>query len=251
MTVPIVGVMSCTVSVEGFPYNGVMTKYLNAISDHANCTPLIIPANSGVTPDILNRLDGLLLTGSLSNVHPRYYEKAEGPVDFAIDEDRDEAILPIIRAAFSQGVPVFAICRGLQELNVALGGSLQTDVGGDRSDNRHHPVDGTNIEAMFAPSHSIEFSKRGFFSELTGQSQAVVNSVHHQAILEPSSNLTIEAVAPDGVVEAVSGTGSGFTLGVQWHPEWNANTDSISQQLFESFGNACRAHAKLITHAKI
>ena len=142
MTAPVVGIISCSVSVNDVSYNGVMTKYLHAIRDHAKCAPLIIPAAGGITPNILDRLDGILLTGSLSNVHPRHYAGDDSPFDFAFDEQRDETILPMIREAHARGKPLLAICRGLQELNVALGGSLRTNVGGDCDGIRHHPVAG-------------------------------------------------------------------------------------------------------------
>ncbi|HEY0266679.1 MAG TPA: gamma-glutamyl-gamma-aminobutyrate hydrolase family protein, partial [Rhizomicrobium sp.] len=184
-------------------------------------------------------LDGIILTGSRSNVQPSLYggpPHAEGTPE---DAQRDGVTLPLIRAALAAGLPVLAICRGFQELNVALGGTLHQAVHEipGRLDHRE-PCDAT-LDVEYAPAHAIAIASNGLLARLSGMTKAMVNSLHHQGIDRLAPMLTADAWAPDGQIEAVSmPQAGGFLLGVQWHPEWRWSQDALSRAIFAAFGRA-------------
>jgi putative glutamine amidotransferase len=245
---PTIGVPACFVEHDGFGDHQVGDKYVLSVIDGAGGLPLLIPA-LGARLDfdaLLAELDGLLITGSPSNVEPHHYGGRPPRPDSLRDPARDATTLPLIRLALERGVPLFAICRGLQELNVALGGTLHQEVhelpgrADHRSDKSVPPA------VRYAPVHPIDVVPDGMLQRLLdGASTIQVNSLHGQGIDHLAARLTVEAVAPDGTIEAVSvNNARGFALAVQWHPEWRVLENPTSRRLFAAFGAACRARQR-------
>lgn len=243
---PLIGLPACVKQIDGMPFHGVQDKYLRAAAQAAGGMPMIFPAfGPDMTPErLIGMFDGLMLTGSPSNVHPTHYGRAEHPEAEPFDRERDQTTLPLIVAALEAGLPVLAICRGFQELNVALGGTLHAEVHEvpGRMDHRRPKHD--DLDVQYGPKHSIKLVAGGAFEALMGKRTLQVNSLHNQALDQVASRLTVEAVADDGTVEAVSVKGAkGFALGVQWHPEYKAMQNPDSMRLFRAFGDATRAWA--------
>jgi putative glutamine amidotransferase len=244
---PLIGIPACVKEVDGLPFHAVGEKYITAVSDAAGGLPWLVPALGSFydIPDLVARMDGLLVTGSRSNVEPHHYgrtlERAESPHD----PSRDATTLPLIREALAQGLPVFAICRGLQELNVALGGTLHQQVHQVEGKLDHRMVQDVPYEEAYGPRHPIAITPGGVLHRLLGQTEVQVNSLHWQAIDRLAEGLMVEAVAPDGVIEAVSVAGArGFALGVQWHPEYRATENPVSMAMFRAFAEAAEARAR-------
>jgi putative glutamine amidotransferase len=244
---PLIGIPACVKEVDGLPFHAVGEKYITAVSDAAGGLPWLIPAlgNFYDIPDLVARMDGLLVTGSRSNVEPHRYgrtlERAESPHDPA----RDATTLPLIREALAQGLPVFAICRGLQELNVALGGTLHQQVHLVDGKLDHRMARDVPYEEAYGPRHPIQITPGGALHRLLGKTEVLVNSLHWQAIDRLADGLVVEAVAPDGVIEAVGVAGArSFALGVQWHPEYRATENPVSMALFRAFAQAAEARAQ-------
>ncbi len=243
---PLIGVPADVKEVTGQPFHAVGDKYLRAITLAAEGLPFVIPAFGELhdLPDLVRRLDGIMLTGSPSNVHPTHYGQVPTPEAEPHDEDRDATTLPLIHEVLRQGVPMLAICRGMQELNVALGGSLHARVHElpDRLDHRRPEHD--DMDVQYGPRHPIALAPGGAFHALAGGTELTVNSLHWQAIDRVAPGLQIEAEAPDGTIEAVSVKGAkDFALGVQWHPEYRVLDDAFSTKLFAAFGAAARRRA--------
>jgi putative glutamine amidotransferase len=245
---PLIGIPCCVRNVgETAEHEAhlVSEKYIRAVAEAAGGQPLLVPALGAALDgaDLLARLDGLFVTGSPSNVEPaRYGGQASRPGTLH-DPQRDATTLPLLRQAIAAGVPILAVCRGVQELNVALGGTLHQlvhEVPG-RSDHRARP--GTVAERYAYTAHSVRLTADGLFATLARGSELMVNSVHSQGIDRLAAGLTIEAVAPDGQIEAVRGTGVGFVVGVQWHPEFRLAETPFSRALFAAFGAACDERA--------
>jgi putative glutamine amidotransferase len=245
---PLIGVPACLVQRDGFAYHQVGDKYVDSVIDGAGGLPLLIPA-LGPRLDfdaLLAELDGLLITGSPSNVEPHHYGGPPPHPDSPRDPARDATTLPLIRRALDLAVPLFAICRGLQELNVALGGTLHQEVhelpgrADHRSDKTVPPAE------RYAPVHPVQLVPDGTLQRLLeGASTTQVNSLHAQGIDRLAERLRVEAIAPDGTVEAVSVQDArGFALAVQWHPEWRVLENPTSRRLFAAFGAACRARQR-------
>ena len=252
---PVIGIPTCIKQADGLPFHAVGEKYVTAVIEAAEGLPWLIPAlgESYDMPDLARRLDGLLITGSRSNIEPQRYgrmlERAESPHDPA----RDATTLPLIREALTAGVPMLAICRGLQELNVALGGTLhqQVHLVEGKLDHRMRPD--APYEEAYGPRHPVRLTKDGVLWRLVGRSEIEVNSLHWQAIDRLADGLTVEAVAPDGVIEAVSvGGAKEFALGVQWHPEFRATENPVSMSIFRAFRDRARlrASARVAKHGK-
>ena len=229
------------------PFHRIGDKYVRAVADGVGGVPLIIPAlgadRLGLDA-VLAPLDGLFITGSPSNVEPHLYGGPASRPGTRHDPARDATTLPIIRRAVETGVPVIAICRGIQELNVALGGSLLQNVQEveGRFDHRSNPND--PHDRRYAPVHRIRLTPGGLLATLAGAPEATVNSLHAQGIDRLAPGLMVEATADDGTIEAVRAVGTpGFAIGVQWHPEWRFWEDPLSTALFKAFGEAARAHA--------
>jgi putative glutamine amidotransferase len=213
-------------------------EYIEAIRDGAGAFPVLIPSTrSPLDPaEVLAQVDGLLFTGAPSNVAPSHYRQT-ARAGTEMDEIRDATTLPLLRAAMETGKPVLAICRGFQELNVALGGSLYQHVHEIPGRLDHREPANVSREMEYAPAHRIDIVPDGLLARLSGRSQAMVNSLHHQGIDRLAAGLKAEAHAPDGQIEAVSMPGAaGFLLGVQWHPEWAFADDALSRAIFQGFG---------------
>ena len=241
---PVAGLVTDRRVFDGMPTHQVNDEYVTAIRDGAGALPLLIPSTDAPLPinDILQAVDGLLFTGAPSNVAPSHYGGTLRP-GTEQDPSRDAITLPLLRAAIAAGVPVLAICRGFQELNVALGGSLHQHVHEipGRLDHRE-PQHASSRDVEYAPAHMVQFAPDGLLARLTGQAGAMVNSLHHQGIDRLAPGLTVEATAPDSQIEAVSMPGApGFLFGVQWHPEWRWAEDPVIRALFGAFGEAMRA----------
>ena len=236
----------CCVRTEGnHSVHQVAEKYIAITAERVGALPFLIPAlGDHLTPDeILSRFDGLLLTGSRSNVEPHHYGAEKVP-ELAHDPARDAVTLPLIRAAVAADLPIIAICRGIQELNAALGGTLfqQVQHVPGRIDHRA-PREGT-LEQKYAHSaHPVALTPGGRFSGWAGTTELMVNSLHQQGIDQAAPGLVIEAMAPDGQIEGVSLPGKTFVVGVQWHPEFRCAEVPFACNLFEAFSDACRRRA--------
>lgn len=243
---PLIAVTSDVKTFENYTWHAAPQQYLDAAIRGAHVTPLIIPS-FGDTVDlegILSGVDGLLVTGSRSNVHPALYGAEPSAAHEPYDHARDSTSLPIIRLALAKGVPVLAICRGIQELNVALGGTLATEIQEQEGRMDHRAVQSDIQAERFAIRHPVNVKEGSCLADVLGAGPVAVNSVHRQAIDRLANGLQIEAVADDGTVEAVSVIGAkAFAVGVQWHPEYWFASDQPSNAIFKGFGDAVRAHA--------
>ena len=222
-------------------------RNVDAIIEVSQGLPLIIPALGSRLdiPGLLDSLDGLLLTGGASNIEPHHYSGPPARHGDLHDPHRDATNLPLIRGAVEMGVPVFAICRGIQEFNVAFGGTLHQFLH-ELPGRMDHRRDRTKpIAEQMRPAHTISIRKGGPLHDILGSDTADVNSLHGQGIDRPGKGMVVEATAEDSTIEAMSVEGArAFALGVQWHPEFDAGGDPISRALFTAFGNACRARAR-------
>jgi putative glutamine amidotransferase len=228
--------------LAGHPFYVLGRKYAAAVHDAAGCRPLLLPSGPTIElADYVDVADGILLTGSPANVHPSHFGQAVRNPELPLDEERDSVTLPLVRLAVERGIPVFAICRGLQEINVALGGSLLQAVHEEpgRLDHRADPEE--SPDEQYGPSHPVDIVSGGELDRILGVRQLHVNSLHGQAIDRLAPGLRIEARAPDGTVEAVHiSAHPGFALAVQWHPEWKVLENPASMMIFRAFGDACR-----------
>jgi putative glutamine amidotransferase len=224
--------------------SGLMNS--EAVAEVAGCLPLVIPSDPRLVSvaELLAVCDGFLLTGGRPNVHPSEYGEDETPAHGAFDRQRDAITLPLIRACVERGQPFLGVCRGFQEVNVAMGGTLHPEIR-DLPGRMNHrmPPDGT-LEEKFALRHPVRLVPGGNFAEVFGATEVMTNSLHGQGIARPGARIVIEGVAPDGTPEAIRvADAPGFTLSVQWHPEYRAATDPVSRPLFTRFGEAVRAWA--------
>ena len=250
---PLVGISACLKeNGRGGWQHTVGQKYVEAAIDAVGGIPLLIPAaGTAIGNDIdhaldrvLEVVDGVLLTGSPSNVEPHHYEGEPSRLGTAHDQARDATTLPLIRRAIERGVPVFAICRGLQEVNVALGGTLHQLVH-EVPDRRDHRSPKTpSMDDNYAPAHHIDVVEDGLLHRLLGERRVMVNSLHAQGVDRLAPRARIEAVADDGQIEAFSVPDApGFVLCLQWHPEHKALQNPVSMKLFNAFAEACRQRA--------
>ena len=244
---PLIAVPACLRNLDESLFHTVGDKYLRAVASAAQGIPVVIPAlgESFDPAALLTRIDGLMLTGSPSNVHPSHYRDTPYPETAPNDPDRDATTLPLIRQALELGLPLLAICRGIQELNVALGGTLHARVHElpGRMDHRRPKHD--DLDVQYGPRHKITLTPGGRLEALAEAPEVMVNSLHGQGLDRIAEGLAVEARAEDGTVEAVSlPHAPGFALGVQWHPEYKAMENSFSRRLFAAFGDAARAYTK-------
>ncbi|GGY45702.1 glutamine amidotransferase [Pseudoduganella albidiflava] len=206
--------------------------------------PLILPALAELTDmeAVLHVADGIMLTGSASNVHSDLYGQPIRNPALPLDAARDATTLPLIRAAIKRGIPLLGICRGFQEINVALGGTLHQAVQELPGMMDHRDREDDSLDVQYGPAHPIYLTKGGKFAEMLGNPEEItVNSLHGQGIDQLAPGVTVEAVAHDGLVEAYTvDAAHGFTLAVQWHPEWHITENPDSMKMFLAFGNACR-----------
>ncbi len=239
---PIVLVPACNRPLGDQPFHIAGQKYVDAVR-LAGCTPLIVPtAELAEIPALLALADGVLLTGSPSNVHPSHFGEAVQDPSLPLDPARDFWTLPLIRQALAMGLPLFGICRGTQETNVALGGTLHQAVQELAQFQDHRSVSGQPAAVQYAAVHAVQVLPGGQLAQIVGRASFDVNSLHGQAVNQLAPGLRVEAVAPDGLVEAFSvETAPGFNLCVQWHPEWQARSNPVSMQMLTAFGDAARA----------
>ncbi|MGB7242987.1 MAG: gamma-glutamyl-gamma-aminobutyrate hydrolase family protein [Sulfitobacter sp.] len=247
MSRPVVGVIGNQYLLnDEYPVHAGGTMNSEAISSVAGCMPLLIPTDPRFVSvaELMDTCDGFLFTGGRPNVHPEEYGEAETEAHGAFDRARDAIALPLIRACVAKGQPVLGICRGFQEFNVAMGGTLHPEIR-DLPGRMNHrmPPDGT-LEEKFELRHQVRFSQGGVFHRLMGAPEVMTNTLHGQGIKTSGDRIVVDGEAPDGTAEAIYVEGAtGFTLAVQWHPEWDAANDPVSRPLFSAFGDAVRLWA--------
>lgn len=247
MNRPVIGIIANNHLLnDDFPVfvDGAMNA--RAVADAAGGLPLIIPADPATvrTADLMATCDGFLFTGGRPNVHPAEYGEDPTPAHGEFDRARDAVALPLIRACVEAGLPIMGVCRGFQEVNVAMGGSLYPEIR-DLPGRMNHrmPPEGT-LEERFALRHRITFTEGGPFHRLIGTREVMTNSLHGQGIKQPGARIIVDGTAPDGTPEAIYVRDApGFTMSVQWHPEWNAANDPVSRPLFAAFGRAAAEFA--------
>lgn len=246
MPKPIVAVPADIRAFDGTTWHAVQHQYIRAALNAAGVMAFIVPAfETGYDTDaILDRVDGLLVSGSASNVHPSLYGAEAREEDGPFDPARDATSLPLIRRALDRAIPLLAICRGIQELNVALGGSLASEIQEQPGIWDHRRPEGVDRDGMYAIRQSVFVREGSCMAGILGPGEIRVNSLHRQAIAKTAPRLQVEATAEDGTIEAVSVIDArAFAVGVQWHPEYWAETDTSSNELFTAFGDAVRAYA--------
>ncbi len=251
---PIVLVPACNRMIGAHPFHVAGQKYVDAVR-LAGALPLVVPSATTEQLDaLLDLADGVLLTGSPSNVHPSHFGETVHDLSLPLDPVRDDWTLPLIPKVLARGMPLFAICRGFQEVNVALGGSLHQAVQEVSGQHDHRAPGDAPADVQYGPSHRVRVTAGGLLERLLADiaegGDISVNSVHGQGVKRLANGLRVEARAPDGLVEAYTLEGSadhpaGFVLGVQWHPEWRAADNPVSVKLLQAFGAACQDYRDL------
>jgi putative glutamine amidotransferase len=250
----VVGVIGSAHVIENrFPAQRVVERNLRGLVEVSGVFPIMFAGNPALTDigALLDVVDGVLLTGARANVHPSNFNTEPHPAHEPYDEPRDAVALPLIQACIDRGVPVFGICRGMQEINVACGGSLHPEIRDlpGRMNHRmprlangeRHP----DLEVVFGDRHEVRLVPGGSFAQLFGREVIQVNSLHGQGVLDPGVRVIVEGVADDGTVEAIRvADAPAFALGVQWHAEYDPQTNPINRALFEAFGEAVRANKR-------
>ena len=248
MARPVVGIIGNQHLInDQYPAHAGGSMNSEAVAKVAECLPLLVPADPRFlsVEELLEVCDGFLLTGGRPNVHPEEYGETATEAHGAFDRARDAITLPLVRACVERGQPFLGICRGFQEVNVAMGGTLYPEIR-DLPGRMNHrmPPDGT-LEEKFALRHVVTLQEGGVFHRLFGSTEVMTNTLHGQGIKTPGARIVIEGHAPDGTPEATYVKDApGFTLSVQWHPEWDAANDPVSRPLFQAFGDAVRAWAQ-------
>ena len=223
-------------------------KYIEAVAQGANAVPVLVPAlGSDIDlPSLMEACDGLLLTGSASNIEPQHYGGPEPKPGTLHDPNRDATTLPLIPRAVAAGLPVLAICRGFQEMNVAYGGTLNPRLHEVPGNLDHRDDESQPLDVQYAPAHEVLLEPGGQLQKIAGKSRLKVNSLHWQGVEKLGADLAVEARAPDGVIEAFRvADAPAFALALQWHPEWQFAQDSFSSALFAAFGEATRQRANV------
>lgn len=237
---PVVLVPACNRMLGRHAFHVVGRKYVDAVR-LAGCLPLVVPwAEPEEIGELLSHAHGVLLTGSPSNVHPSHFGEALHDAALPLDPARDRWTLPLVRTALDIGLPLFGICRGFQEVNVALGGSLHQAVHEQPGHHDHRDAPDAEVGVAYGPAHPVEAVSGGLLERITGLTHFDVNSLHGQGVNRLAPGLRVEARAPDGLVEAFSiPEPDAFALCVQWHPEWQAGSNPVSRALLQAFGAAC------------
>lgn len=246
MTQPLILVSADVKPMDGYRWHAAPSTYLEAILKAADALPVILPSFGELIDfdAILDRVDGVLATGSRSNVSPDLYGEVPTEENGPYDPERDSTTLPLLRRAIERGIPVFAICRGMQELNVAMGGTLHTEIQDMDGRNDHRAPVSDEQNERFRIAHPIQLAEGSCLAGIVGPAPIEVNSLHRQAVGELGRSLKIEATAEDGTIEAVTvDKAPGYVMATQWHPEYWAASDLPSQQLFKAFGDAARSYA--------
>jgi putative glutamine amidotransferase len=229
------------------PFHCVGEKYIKAVSDGADALPLLLPSlGDGIDTDtLLERIDGFMLTGSPSNVEPHRYGGPGSDPGTLHDAHRDATTLPLIERIIARGIPLLGICRGFQEMNVAFGGTLWQKLQVVEGLRDHREDKDAELDVQYAPAHEVTLTPDGILRRLAGRDRLMVNSLHSQGVQTLGRGLQVEAVAPDGVIEAFSvPAAAAFTVAVQWHPEWKFQTNEFSVALLAAFGAAARQRAR-------
>ena len=240
---PLVAVVTDVKTIAPHRFYSAGEKYCVALVQAANVIPMLVPAMTDrvAIAEWLHRVDGVFLPGAYSNVHPRHFDQTDELPDTEHDEHRDALTLELIRQAIALGKPLFGVCRGMQEMNVALGGSLHQNLHLVGRYQEHREDKTQPLDVQYGPAHSVELVADGVLTQLTGSRQLMVNSVHTQGVDQLAPGLQVEATAEDGLVEAFRVTAArSFAVGVQWHPEWKVLEHPGNRALFEAFGAACR-----------
>lgn len=243
---PVIGIPADRRMLDPHPFHIVGEKYVAAIHEGADAMPLLIPPMGDVLDldAVLAHVDGLLLTGSPSDVEPHHYDGEVSEPGSLHDPHRDATTLPLAEKALAAGVPIFAVCRGFQELNVVLGGSLHQKVQEVAGYHKHNENPDEPLDVQYGPSHAVTFPEGSLLRELAGTDTVEVNSLHRQGVARLAEGVTVEAVADDGLIEGFRVDGAkAFALAVQWHPEWQVTRNPFSLAIFKAFGDACRDYA--------
>lgn len=245
---PIIGIIGNSHLIhEDYHVHAVGKMNASAVRLAAGGLPMMIPSDPDLVSveELMQVCHGFLFTGGRPNVHPEEYGEEETPAHGDFDRARDRVVLPLIRACVDVGLPIFGVCRGFQEVNVAMGGSLHPEIRElPGRDNHRMPPDGT-LDEKFALRHPVTFTDGGPYHRLFGAREVMTNSLHGQGIKQPGPRVVIDGTAPDGTPEAIYiADAPGFTLSVQWHPEYRAAENPVSQPLFGAFGQACAAWAR-------
>ena len=254
MKKPVVGVIGNAHRIENrFNIHGVGERNLRAVAEVAGALPLMFAGTPDVTEigALLQAVDGVLLTGARANVHPTRFRTEPHPAHEPYDESRDALALALVEACVAEGVPLFGVCRGFQEMNVAYGGTLHPEIRElpGRMNHRMPRLENGEIHpdpaVVFADRHDVTLVPGGVFAQILGCETIRVNSLHGQGILEPGRRIVVEGVAEDGTIEAIRiADAPGFALGVQWHAEHNAQGNSVNRALFQAFGRALAARQR-------
>ena len=243
---PLIGIPADRRMVGPHPFHMVGEKYARAVFEAADALPLIIPALAEELrlDELLSRVDGILFTGSPSNVEPHHYQGTPSAPGTLHDPQRDATTLPLIRKAAQAGVPILGVCRGFQEMNVAFGGTLHQKVHEVEGYSDHRDDETQPLEVQYGPAHEVILEQGGLLRALADRDRIQVNSLHSQGIARLGPGLAVEARAPDGLIEAFHVSGARhFALAVQWHPEWQVMSNPFSRALFAAFGSASRERA--------
>lgn len=246
-TRPLIGIPADRRMIGLHPFHAVGEKYAQAVLEAAEAVPLLIPAMAREMnmDELIDRLDGIVFTGSPSNVEPHHYQGPPSAPGTLHDPARDAVTLPLIRKAVKAGIPVMGICRGFQEMNVAFGGTLHQKLHEVPGHLDHRDDDSQPLEVQYGPAHEVTLEPGGLLRTLAGTDRLRVNSLHSQGVDRLGADLAVEARAPDGVVEAFRvAHAQRFAVAVQWHPEWKVMDNPFSRVLFAAFGAASRERAK-------
>ncbi len=241
---PVIGIIGNHFVInDRFPATVSGTMNAQAVAEVAGGMPLIVPGDPAFVSvaELLETCDGFLLTGGRPNVHPSEYGEDETPAHGAFDRARDAITLPLVRACVERGQPFLGICRGFQEVNVAMGGTLHPEIRDLPGRMNHRMPPEAALEEQFALRHAVRFVEGGVFARLIGAGEVMTNTLHGQGIARAGARIVVDGLAADGTPEAIYVRDApGFTLAVQWHPEWNAGDDPVSRPLFAAFGAAAR-----------
>ena len=245
MSRPVIGIIGASFLIhEDYHIFGAGKLNTAAVAEACGAVPIILPTDPDLSDisELMALCDGFVFTGARANVHPEEYGEAATPAHGDFDRDRDRVALPLIRTCIEAGQPIIGICRGFQEVAVAMGSTLHPEIRDlPGRDNHRMPPDGT-LEEKFALRHAVTFSPDGPFAKLLSEAEVMTNTLHGQGIKQAGPRVVIDGTAPDGTPEAIYiKDAPGFTLSVQWHPEWNATVDPMSKPLFAAFGQAAAA----------
>lgn len=252
MSKPVIGVIANSYQIENrFPMQGAGSKSLCAVADVTGAVPLMFAACPEMTDmgTLLETVDGIVLTGGRANVHPKYYGEEPTTKHEPYDEARDALALEVVKACVERGIPLLGLCRGFQEMNVAFGGTLHPEIRElpGRMNHRMQRLPNGDMhpdpDVLFAEKHDVHLTRGGIFANIFGSETVFVNSLHGQGIIKCGERVIVEGVADDETIEAIRiADAPGFALGVQWHAEYNPQTNAVNGALFRAFGEAARAY---------